>query len=382
MRTKQKHVTLKQKISDWAREADTRMDWATGFLFLIMFSIVGIFMVFMAINNYELINQVDTHSKGTVTLVIIFLIMFEIIGAVLKRSQVRDKTDSLDRWRIDYVYPADFVELITDEKDETAESYDPVLLEEAKWYGIETIEEIDMPEETLTEVLAQGNVNWDYLNKNWDTISPYKTTDPAKTKKDGYHLCLIKFDRYVRFMIKNPERIHKSKQILVASPVPIRDAIKLRRMKVPAGGWAVDHSHAERIKLIFKKIIMSDLPCYKLNDSAYFDNVDKETVIDDPTAFALGLVDTVTYTYKRLELKVEADLQALQDSAAEKDETLDLEKARQAEMVATFNVDDDMRRINWRLNPKKEEIAIFWFLTVIGWALFVLMYVLETFNII
>ncbi len=370
---------MSQKLKDWAREADTRWDWQSAFLFLILFSIVGIFLTFQQILNYELMYQVDTHSKGTVTLVLIFIVITEVIGCILKRSDLRDKTNALDRWRIDVVYPPGFTELVTDDEDETADNYDPVLLEEAKWFGVKEIAEINMDPEMVEKIVISGKIDWDAFKENWPTIKAFMTGEPSD--RTGYHFCIVRFDKFLRFKIKHPATTHKTKEIIVAFPVPVREALKLRRMKVPAGGFSVNHSHAERVKLVYKRIVSGDLPVYKLNDSAYFDNVDKEAEPDDPTAFAAGLVETLAYQYKRLELRVQGDLQALQNVKAEKDEDKDIEKKQMIDLVKSFNIQKDKDAIDFRMHPKREEAPVFWFLTAIGWGLFVFVLVGRMLNL-
>jgi len=349
-----------------------------------LFSIVGIVIVMMGIDNYEKTWRVDTHSKGTSFLVMLFVIIIMIILAVLKRASMQNYTNSMDQLRIDFVYPPGYTEILS---DEDSNEIDPAMLEELKWYGLtEKIEEIDLQANKAFQVICGDPINKLEPEKVAEALKEiYNNRLALYSRGEGWHFGIASFDRYVRYRVRDSqtkrEVEYNTREIVIAFPVSIRDSLKLRKMKVPSGGFVVDHSHAERIKLIYKTTILGRIPFYILNDSGYFDDINKPTNPADGADLGSGIIDAISYLHNRFMIKISSDLQDLDTMRANAEEAQDNMKKDEAVQVAHFDLGDDIQRVEkeirkMRMSPKKEEMPVFWavilLIAIPGWVLWIL----------
>ncbi len=374
------------------------IDWVNGFLMLGMFGIMGVLICWLSVNNIQLMTGQDYHLGGLWIIIVIILLFITILGGLYAKTDFIGYTASMDYLHIVPVYNnKDFQEAIQGSEEE-ANLMDPRELDEKRWHGVKEWHDIEVTEEEILHVLEEKADDKNFIQA---LASVYQKRLENPKNRSGWHLVSVILDTPLCFVIKNavinpgtnkkePE-YHEHKEICIAFHAPYKQALDLRRIMIPVGGFSIPHSHADRVKIVYKKVFPSDgkqIPLYKCVDCGGMDKIDEMNVKDmSESELAAVTIDGVINQATRLEKKLEGDQLQLREAKAEHDENENVEmagiiKGLSVERKYQERVSNTMRRI--KMTPKKDDIPVYWGITAFGYglAIFFLILLLRMMNLL
>jgi uncharacterized membrane protein (DUF485 family) len=380
------------------KENSRHIDWMTGFLMLGMFGILGVLIGWLGVNNTQLISGQDYHLGWLWIILIIAILFISTLGSLYARTDFISYTASMDYLHIVPVYNnKDFHELVQEEET-YAEKMDPRDLDEKRWHGVKEWHDIEVTEDEILHVLDEKADDKQFVQA---LASVYEKRLSNPKNRPGWHLVSLILESPLCYCIsgavRNPKNnrttpeIHEHREICVAFFAPYKSALDLKRMMIPVGGFSIPHSHADRVKFIYKRIFPSggkQIPLYKCVDCGGMDKMDDFDVKKmDEAELAAVTIDGVIGQATRLEKKLEGDQLMLREQKAERDENENVEMAGIIKRLGTEKqyqqqIKEVIRKI--RMTPKKEEYPLFWLMTFVGWgfAIFELILLLKIMKVI
>jgi len=151
----------------------------------------------------------------------------------------------------------------------------------------------------------------------------------------------------------------------------------LHNMKIPYGGFDINHSHAASVVLSYMGMNQSEedpRPMYKAAYVDWFDDDDRTNRDMDAEARFQGTADVLNHAFTRLKVKTKGDSLQLQGNKAEADEAKNVRKGSTMKSIANGDFiprEQQKVRTNLVTSPRKRDIHVYWFSTILAWGLVV-----------